>query len=487
MMTLPRSITTATILLAFASLATPAPAANTADRRPSILWIIPDQMRGQALGCMGNPDVQTPNLDRMASEGLLLRQMFANTPVCCPARAILLTGKYAHKHGLVANDLRLRESETTLAEILADQGYRTGFVGKWHLDGGPRQPGFVPPGPRRQGFGFWAASECSHTHFHPTYFRDTPEPITDDRFEPEVWTDRALEFLHDAGDDPFFLAVEMGPPHNPYGAPEKYMKLYDPDRLTMRPNWRKGTPNGSRRDIAGYYAAITAIDEQVGRLLKGLDELGRGEDTIVIFTSDHGDMLGSQGMRLKRKPWEESIHVPGIVRYPAKIQPGRTTDALVSHVDLAPTLLSLCGLPIPDAMQGTDLSGILLHDDPGPESAFFQIFVPYGGDESPRPWRAVRTQRHLYAQTEDGPWLLYDLKADPYELTNLVDNPDQAETLATLQKRLADWMERTGDSREFNSPAQVEDKGRLYRFRTFYTIDEYLQWAAEHPDLAPKD
>ena len=177
---------------------------------------------------MGNPDVLTPNLDRMASQGVLFRNTFANTPVCCPARAILLTGKYAHANGMIANDLRLKESETTLAEILASSGYRTGFIGKWHLDGGPRLPGFVPPGPRRQGFAFWAASECDHRHFRPTYFRDTDRPITDERFEPEVWTDRASEFLRKVGnDEPFFLEVAMGPPHDPYGAPGNlFMTLY---------------------------------------------------------------------------------------------------------------------------------------------------------------------------------------------------------------------------------------------------------------------
>src|SRR3954470_1828252 len=212
----------------------------TRGRRPSILLILPDQMRGQALGCMGDPDVKTPNLDRLASQGVLFRRTFANTPVCCPARAILLTGKYAHKNGMVANDLRLRESEPTLAELLASEGYHTGFIGKWHLDGGPRLPGFVPPGARRQGFQFWAANECDHRHFRPTYFRDTDRPITEGRFEPEVWTDRAVEFLKQAGEDPFFLSVSMGPPHDPYGAPEKFMKLYDPPRLTMRPNWVEG-------------------------------------------------------------------------------------------------------------------------------------------------------------------------------------------------------------------------------------------------------
>ena len=457
-------------------------------RRPSILLILPDQWRGQDLGCMGNPEVLTPNLDRLASQGILFRNTFANTPVCCPARANLLTGRYAHKNGMVANDLRLRESETTIAEILAARGYRTGFIGKWHLDGGKRLPGFVPPGPRRQGFAYWAANECSHEHFRPTYFRDTGKPITEDRFEPDVWTDRAVEFLKQAGDAPFFLVVSMGPPHDPYGAPEKFMKLYDQAKLTMRPNWAEGVQGAGRKEIAAYYAAMTAVDEQVGRLLKALDDTGRAGDTIVVFTSDHGDMLGSHRQRLKRKPWEESIRVPGIVRYPAKVKAGRTTEVLLSHVDLTPTLLPLCDLAVPDDMQGTDLSGVVLGaTDRGPDSDFFQIFVPFAGDGTPHPWRGVRTDRYMYARTEAGPWVLYDLKDDPYESKNLADDPTHVAVRGALEGKLADWMRRTGDSWALNSTAAVEDKGRLYRFETFYTIGEYLDWAARHPDLAPRD
>jgi arylsulfatase A-like enzyme len=457
-------------------------------RHPSVLLILPDQWRGQDLGCMGNSEVRTPHLDRLASQGILFRKTFANTPVCCPARAILLTGKYAHKNGMVANDLRLRESETTIAELLAGNGYRTGFIGKWHLDGGKRLPGFVPPGPRRQGFAFWAANECDHRHFRPTYFRDEDRPITEERFEPEVWTDRAVEFLKHAGEDPFFLVVSMGPPHDPYGAPERFMKLDDPARLTMRPNWVEGVPGAGRKEVAAYYAAMTAVDEQVGRLLKALDGSGRSEDTIVVFTSDHGDMLGSHGQRLKRKPWEESIRVPGILRYPAKVKPGRISDTLLTHVDIAPTLLALCGLPVPNDMQGADLSGVLLgRTDRGPDSAFFQIFVPFAGDGTPDPWRGVRDDRFMYARTEAGPWVLYDLREDPYELKNLAHEPAQSAVRDVLQAKLADWMKRTGDSWALNSMAPVEDQGRLYRFETFSTIGEYLEWEAKHPELAPKN
>ena len=212
------------------------------------------------------------------------------------------------------------------------------------------------------------------------------------------------------------------------------------------------------------------------------------ENTIVLLSSDHGDMLGSEGRRLKRKPWEESIRVPGIVRYPARVRPGRTTEALLSHVDLAPTLLALCGLPVPAAMQGSDLSGVILGTtDRGPGSVFFQIFVPFAGDGTPHPWRGVRTQRYMYARTEKAPWLLYDLEKDPDEMTNLATDPASALLRQELEARLAKWMNDTGDSWRFNSDVPVEDKGRLYRFETFYTIDEYVQWARKHPDLAPKD
>lgn len=206
--------------------------------RPNILIILPDQMRASAMGISGNPDVQTPNIDALAAQGMHFRRTYANVPVCCPARATLLTGKYAHANGMVANDLRLREEHVTIAEILRDAGYRTGFVGKWHLDGGPRNPGFVPPGPRRQGFDFWAAYQCHHLHFSPIYFRDTPEEILVPKYEPEASCDFAVEFLKtQPKDQPFFLTVQMGPPHDPYGAPMEYMKRYDPAKLTMPANW----------------------------------------------------------------------------------------------------------------------------------------------------------------------------------------------------------------------------------------------------------
>ena len=479
----------------------------SAAKRPNILLILPDQMRASAMGCDGNQEVKTPNIDRLAAEGMRFPRTYANVPVCCPARAILLTGTYPHVNGMIANDLRLREEQVTIAEILAQAGYRTGFVGKWHLDGGPRDPGFVPPGPRRQGFEFWAAYECHHKHFEPTYFRDTPEVITAQKFEPEASCDFAVEFLKSQPKDrPFFLTVQMGPPHDPYGAPEEYLRQYIPERITPLKNWRPGsetrtTPQGEKKsvgamfnrsvplggleEIAAYYAAITAVDDQVGRLMKTLRESGLDENTIVLFTSDHGDMLGSHGMRRKRKPHDESARVPGIIRWPARIPKGRVVETLFSHVDMTPTLLALAGLPLPMNMQGTDLSRVALGETTdGPDAVLLQIFVPYNPDQIAKPWRGIVTVRHTYARFEQAPWVLFDRERDPAEMQNLVGDPAHADLQRELDQRLASLMRRHGDDWRFNSSELVEEGGRLYRHATFYTLDEYRSWAKANPDKA---
>jgi arylsulfatase A-like enzyme len=457
--------------------------AALAARRPNIVFLMPDQHRYHAVGCLGNSEVKTPHIDKLASEGVTLQHTFANTPVCCPARAILLTGQYCHRNGMIANDLRLREESVSFAEVLRGAGYRTGFVGKWHLDGGQREPGWVPPGARRQGFEFWAAHQCSHRHFENHYFRDDPKPISFGKFEAEGWADVAVEFLDAAKTDkrPFYLTVQWGPPHDPYKAPANYSNQYDPAKLTMRANYKPGNVPAPAA-IAEYYGMVTAIDDQVGRLMAKLDELGLRENTIVLYSSDHGDMLGSQGARLKRKPWEESIRVPGFIRWPGRVKAGSKSDVFFTHVDFAPTLLGMAGLTVPKAMQGKDLSKPIVEGKgKGPDSAFFQIFGPFSGDGTDAGWRGVRTATHMYARYADKPWVLYDLKADPFQQNNLVGKAPAIE--AALEKRLARWMKETGDSWDFNWSHKVEDAGRLYKHKTFYSVQEYLEWAKQHPEL----
>ena len=242
-----------------------------------------------------------------------------------------------------------------------------------------------------------------------------------------------------------------------------------------------------RKEIAAYYAAITAVDEQIGRFVEALDNFGFRDDTILMVSSDHGDMLGSQGLRLKRKPWEESIRVPGIVRYPRQIKPGKR-DAFFSHIDFVPTMLGLCDIKQPNQLQGADLSRYLTGGSKKtPDSVFFQIFGPFQGDGTQFSWRGVRTSEHMYARTENSPWVFYDLKKDPFEMKNLATDTGSEATRKSLDERLQKWMRATGDSWKFNWTDLVEDKGRLYKHRTFYSVDEYLVWAREHPEtlLAP--
>jgi arylsulfatase A-like enzyme len=415
---------------------------------PNILFIMPDQWRGCDMGVAGNREVRTPNLDRLSGESVYFRNMTANTPVCTPARGILLTGRYAHRVGTPVNDIPMPNEATTIAEILGPAGYHTGFVGKWHLEGGKRRPGFIPPGPRRQGFQFWAANECSHDYFKQHYFRDAPTPISMPGYDAFTWTDLALEFLDRARErrKPFCLYLQYPSPHDPYLVPPGFEGMYAPERLTMRKNWRPRVKHsGAPADIAAYYAAITCLDAEVGRLLKRVDESGFRDNTIVLFTSDHGDMLGSQGTMRKQKPWEESVIVPGLLRWPAGVRRAFTSDAVFSHVDVVPTLFGLCGVKPPAKMDGHDYAPYLRGARvKTPQYAHLAIHTRTENDEF-APWRGLRTRRYKYARFQDKPWVLYDLDKDPYELDNLVDRASSAHLVAQFDNEIRAFMRRTGD------------------------------------------
>ena len=400
--------------------------------KPNLLFIFADQMRGMDMGCAGNPQVKTPTLDRLASQGLLLTNTIATVPVCGPNRAILWTGLYAPKTGVVANDLALPTEFSALGNITKANGYRTGYVGKWHLDGRPRDK-FTPPGPRRFGFDFWAVYNCTHDYFNPKYYRDDPQVIETEGYEPVVQTDLALEFLDQQTDQaPFCLALSWGPPHDPLPkVPDSYKKLYDPAQITLRANVPPRWNNEPVRKITGeqayalYYAAITALDDQLARILAKLDERGLAENTIVVFTSDHGDMLASQGLRAKQLPYAESINVPMIVRWPAQIKAGSVSDTLLGTVDMLPTLLGLMNVKSDVNFDGRDLFAQLLgKEKKGPSSVLIANYISVDiakGRNELYEWRGVRTLRHTYVEKAGGrPWLLFNNLEDPYQLKNLI-------------------------------------------------------------------
>ena len=376
------------------------------DSRPNVLYIFADQMRGMDMACAGNAQVRTPNMDRLAGQGLMMNHAYANTPVCTASRAMLLTGLYPTASRVIANDLPLPTDLTSLGHFFRDAGYRTGYVGKWHLDGVPRDR-FTPPGPRRHGFETWAAFNCSHDYYRAEkYYRDVDAPIRIDGYEPVVQTNVALDFLATADARPFCLMLSWGPPHDPYRmVPPEYEELYDAESIELRPNVKPVHPDAARlaRDwdpkttLAQYYAAITALDHELGRLLDFLEESGQAGNTIVIFTSDHGDMLWSQGRMKKQQPWEESILIPFIVRWPERIAAGSRSDALFGIIDHLPTLLAACGIDSPSHLHGQDFSAHWQGAAAPAREALFLMDMARM-DESDwqnlGEWRGVRTPRY---------------------------------------------------------------------------------------------
>ncbi len=426
----------------------PALAKGAADP-PNILFLMPDQWRGQDLGLMGNPQVRTPNLGRLARQGVVFSNATANCPVSTPARGILLTGRYPHQNGTPVNDVPLKQDQPTIARVLAAKGYYTGFVGKWHLHGGPRMPGFVPPGEARHGFDYWAANICSHNYFNSQYFRDDPAPIPIPGYDSIAWTNLAIEFLEKAHNrkQPFCLYVQHTPPHDPYLTPPGHEKDYTTESIALRKNWKSGAKRfGTTKDIAGYYSAINFLDAEMGRILKRLDELGMSDNTIVYFLSDHGDMLGSHGTFLKRKPWEESTLVPGIIRWPRGLRAGRKSDAVFSHVDAVPTLLGMCGIEAPGEMEGFNYADYLRGKSRRtPDSTMLMIYTKTEMNEWDC-WRGVRTRRYKYARFAGGPWVLYDLQKDPFEMNNLAASAGHRKLIAGFDAVIERHMDRTRDN-----------------------------------------
>jgi arylsulfatase A-like enzyme len=415
--------------------------------KPNLLFIFADQLRAASLPLMGDVDVQAPNIKRLITGGVALTQTYSTNPVCGPARGTMMTGLYPHTHGVIDNNLRLRTNITSVAHVYLSHGYRTGYIGKWHLDG-DEKPGFVPPGSRRQGFDYWAGFNRGHEYWDSVYYRDEDLPIAVNGYQPDHQTDLAIEFIqHNAG-NPFCLFISWGPPHHPYhpkakGALDDRWEDLHPENLHLRPNVPEKTMDSAGERISGYNAHIEALDANLGKLMDVLEQEGLEDNTIVVFTSDHGDMLGSQGLSHKKLPYEESIHIPFIIRYPNKLRPGVENPVMFSIVDFMPSLLALSGLPIPDGVQGKDLSLAILNRDleEGPDSVYIE------GRLEKDPFRLVRTPEYMLAidavtlQTTH----LYHMTVDPYQMRNLAGDENYSEVELKLRLRLMEWAKQTSD------------------------------------------
>ena len=463
------------------------PQAETSEKRPNVIWVFGDQHRAQLLSCNGDPNVNTPNIDTFQSFGVNMTAAVAGFPLCCPFRGSLLTSKYPHKC-VPGHEYQMDPSNQTIAHVLNDAGYHTAYFGKWHLDGFHEAGHFdrspdgraafhiIPP-ERRGGFQKWIGYENNNSQWDSWVHGGEGDDAFHERlpgYETDELTNLLIDYLkdratlRDKGDDqPFFAALSVQPPHDPYVAPPEFMQRHNPQQLELRPNVPRGgrLEETARRDLAGACAQVENLDWNIGRLKTVLQETGLDRDTHILFFSDHGDMHGSHGMLRKTNPFEESIRIPFFItgekfRY-HQLRFGRIDNVPVNHVDIAPTTLGLCGVDVPGWMEGTDYSHYRFRyrgDEmkqkcaSEPDSAYIQSVVPTGhGNSIDKPWRGVVTRDGWkYVCFEGIPWLLYNLNEDPYEFANQAHNSSHHAIRRKLNDRLGQWISDTGD--EFALP-----------------------------------
>lgn len=450
-------------------------------RKPNIIYVLADQLRYQSCGYQGDTKAHTPNLDKLAVSGVDFRQAVSSMPVCSAYRASLFTGKYTSSTGMVINELRMNTRHTCLAHCLTRAGYVTGYIGKWHLyanqKGNHYDPknSFVPAGPNRLGFdGYWAAYNFHHNYYDAYYHTESPEKIFYGKgvYEPDAQTDLAVDFINKAtkAGEPFFLVLSVGTPHDPWetsNVPARFYEMFKDTEFPMASNYSdvldpygdawsniKKNPQMIADWMRCYYAMTANLDWNVGRLLKAVDKAGIKENTIIVFTSDHGEMFGAHGRMKKNIFYEEAARAPFLMSWPGKIPAGLASDACLNTVDIMPTLLSLAGVSIPKEVEGIDLSHIAVgRKGPEPEFAFLMNTGACAAWENGHEWRALRNKHYTYAVFRGWPKkglqrkeLLFDNLADPYQMNNLTCDPKHAKLIADFRQILKKRMASLNDT-----------------------------------------
>jgi arylsulfatase A-like enzyme len=422
-----------------------------AQDRPNVIIVLADELRAHDLGFMGNRDIFTPNLDGLASRSVVFTNMISGCPVSCPYRGSLLTGQYPLTTGIFVNDVQLNPGAKTLSEVFREAGYQTAYIGKWHLDGNGRSS-FIPK-ERRHGFEFWKVLECTHDYYNSLYWNNEDKQMKWDGYDAYAQTADAVAYIAERKGDskPFFMILSWGPPHTPFDkAPENLKRIYSSRQLNLRSNVPEDSKEIAIKDLVGYYAHISALDSCIGLMQKAIANAGKEQNTIFIFTSDHGAMVLSHGCSHKQRPFEESIRVPLLIRYPALFgNDGRIDDMLINTPDLMPTLLGLCRITIPKTVQGEDKSpAIRGARKDKTEAVLIACYHPFGQwnrNIGGKEFRGVRTKRYTYVKDLNGPWLLFDNLNDPYQMKNLVDDVSYSIIRKSLEKQLSELLRKTGD------------------------------------------
>lgn len=436
---------------------------------PNVIWFFGDQHRAQAMTCAGDPNVSTPNLDNLAAQGVRFTQAVAGMPLCCPFRGSLLTGRYPH-HCVPGHEYPLPEGQPTIAAPFREAGYETAYFGKWHLSGWHERNGraamYITPPEKRGGFDLWTGYDNNNSQYDCWVHGGQGKDAYHYRlpgYETDALTDLLIRYIRRQAEarktgktKPFFAALSVQPPHDPYVAPPSWRQRHNGAGLQLRPNvanvaWIQET---ARRHLTGYYSMIENLDWNLGRVRQALDEAGMTFNTHILFFSDHGDMHGSHGQFKKMTPYEESIRIPFIMGGESPHgYGGRGTGIFpvpLNAVDIAPTTLGLCGIAKPAWMEGTDYSHHRLPGGPArsdPDSAYIQSVMPtMHGDSVDKPWRGVVTRDGWKYVCFDGiSWLMFNLNEDPYEQANLAHNTRYRAERKRLIDRLKQWIADTGD------------------------------------------
>lgn len=467
----PRTLLLAPLALALLLAAADVSPNEPAAARPNFVFFLTDDQRADAMSCAGNPILRTPNMDRLAREGIRFTNAFVTNALCSPSRASFLTGTYSHTHGVYDNGARrIRADLPLVSEILRKAGYEVAFCGKSHNQGALRDR------PWDYYFGF----NGQGTYFRPRIAEGRDGTIGPDQpydgWMDDVVTGRAVQWLKEGRRKPFCLFVWFKAPHRSWVPPHRYRTLYA-DAVIPRPDTydeaAKGHPGkprafaeadnkiGNAPDVQSlefvkdYYRTLVGVDDNVGRVLRALEETGKLDGTAVIYSSDNGFFHGEWGLYDKRLMHEPSIRVPLLIRYPPKIRPGVTSDRMAINVDLAPTMLDLAGLPVPSHMHGRSLAPLFGGGRVPWRKDWLYEYYEYPLSHRVKPNRGVRTDRYklIHYFWEPQEWELYDLEKDPGERNNLYGKPGYETLTAQLKERLVQLRRETGDTYEHPQPA----------------------------------
>ncbi len=421
--------------------------------KPNLLFVFSDQHRAQSLGRV-NPDIISPEFDHFAEQSAVFNNCVSNCPVCVPMRGSLLTAQYAWNHEALTNDLPVNSSLRSIADVLNYGGWHTGYIGKWHLGGVPRDKA-IKAG-KRLGFTEWKVCNCNHDYADGYYYDENDVRHEIKGFESIGQTDMAIDFIkrNSGNEEPWSLFLSWGPPHAPYNAvPQKYLDMYDPDKITLPENVDESipvklNPNYSidgqelRRWFQGYYGLISLLDEQFGRLMRELEAQGILENTIVVYTSDHGDMLGSQHQSKKQYPYNESVLVPLMVSWQGHTFTGES-DEIIGLTDLPVSLAGLMGQKWGGKTDGKDMHELFTDKAAfGHDAALIYDLVPchQAWDRGSSDWMGFYGRDYTYAVNSD--WSDYVLyrRDDKFQQNNLAGTDSElSETMKQrLKKMLAD-------------------------------------------------